>query len=343
MKILVTFLPFMNYGQSIVNSLRQLGHDVIAVNMIYFSDQCNYIERKLYKIGATFLETNYRKTWNKNFIDVCDKFQPEIVLTLNFKLFEHTTLHKLKKCGTKLILWMTDSIQRSFIKDYDYEGKLGYFDNIYCFEEQDLGYLKDRYGLNSYYCPMGYDEDIYFPDSKTTQDIDISFVGSVSKQRSEILQVVAKYAKQNSLNMQVFGKWWTKKYFWKEIKFARQYSPLNNYYYNGIAPLETAKIHKRSKICLNIHIPVHTGLNPRTFEILGTGSFELMDARKNISGLIRPDTDLVMYKDIDELLNKIEYYLSNDKERQKIANTGYEWVKERYTIKQMAKNIVNCV
>ncbi len=41
-----------------------------------------------------------------------------------------------------------------------------------------------------------------------------------------------------------------------------------------------------------------------------------------------------MYSFMDELLDKADYYLKNDDERKRIANNGYEKVKQEFNYKK---------
>ena len=75
---------------------------------------------------------------------------------------------------------------------------------------------------------------------------------------------------------------------------------------------------------MNIHDTKHKSLNPRSFDILAAGAFEIVDMRSGYVGDIQPGKALVEFKGIDDLLTKIEYYLANDEERETIAQYGYE-------------------
>ncbi|MBP2656495.1 MAG: hypothetical protein H6Q73_4064 [Firmicutes bacterium] len=337
MKILVTGENHFNHVYSVVKSCKQLNHEVSFINMVDFFFKCNYVEKKLYKFGVKSLRDNYNNTWNKNFITTCQQFKPDIVLAINGAVLDIPTLELLRSLKVKLILWLFDGRKRIT----EHEHKMIYYDKIYCFEEYDIPYFQEKYKLKVQYCPVGYESDIYSPADTLNRNIDISFIGSPSQNRIETLQQVAEYASQKSLNMQVYGKWWNDKYFWKKTLFARQNPHLEKYINNFELPAaKAADIYRHSKICLNINISEHLGINPRTFEILGTKSFQLMDTKKS-TNIIRPGIDLITYNTDCDLLDKIDYYLANDKERTEIANNGYNWVKENFTMTQMVKSILD--
>lgn len=92
------------------------------------------------------------------------------------------------------------------------------------------------------------------------------------------------------------------------------------------------KIMKCSKINLNMtNRPIETGITLRTFDIMGCGGFVMTNYQAQIPEYFVPGEDLVMYESIPDLLDKIDYYLTHDEEREQIARNGYEKVKQYHT------------
>lgn len=337
MKVLVVGPDYFNYTSSVTWALHQLGHQVVEQTYKSFIDDCSYIEKKLYKTGFTSFEQRYYQEWNQRFIALYHEYRPEICLVLNGEHIFPQTLEMLKNDGVKVILWLIDSIKRM----PDNEKNLIFYDKIISFEHCDEQYLYNKYKIQCSYSPVGYDPRLYYPDDNITKDIDISFVGSPVAKRIEILQHVATYAQENNKILAAFGVFWEEKYFWKKNHFAKKRNPLQLYVHNGnIPPKEVANIYRRSKICINIHIPEHEGVNPRTFEIMGTKSFELVDKKPKMKELVNVGEDIIEYEDSTDLIDKIDYYLTNEDLRQKIANSGYEYTKENYSIEQIVAKII---
>ena len=61
----------------------------------------------------------------------------------------------------------------------------------------------------------------------------------------------------------------------------------------------------------------------------------LLLERKNdaIKAFLKPDVHYVEFADEKELVEKIQYYLDNEKEREYIAQKGYEMYKKKYNAK----------
>ncbi|MCM1288688.1 MAG: DUF3880 domain-containing protein [Clostridium sp.] len=89
------------------------------------------------------------------------------------------------------------------------------------------------------------------------------------------------------------------------------------------------QIIKCSKINLNMtNRPIKTGLPLRIFDLLGAGGFVISNYQAEIPEHFIPDEDIVLYDNIPDLLDKIDYYLKHDDERRQIAKNGHDKVKE---------------
>lgn len=92
---------------------------------------------------------------------------------------------------------------------------------------------------------------------------------------------------------------------------------------------------------MNIHLQDHKGISPRSYEIMATRSFELMDERDEYGAIIQPGKNVVVYHDVDDLLQKIEYYVNTECEREQIACEGYRAVREAMNLERSLKTILS--
>ena len=53
--------------------------------------------------------------------------------------------------------------------------------------------------------------------------------------------------------------------------------------------------------------------------------------------------EIVVYNDLNDLDNKVRYYLENDEEREKIAKAGYERTKKDHTYFERSKRLVEII
>lgn len=111
---------------------------------------------------------------------------------------------------------------------------------------------------------------------------------------------------------------------------------------SGIRTLdEMPKVFHLSKINLNMTVrPIETGLPLRIFDIMGCGGFLMTNYQTELSELFEIGVDLEAYSSMEELIDKCDYYLSHEEERQKIARNGYEAVKKNHTYLSRIKAMI---
>ncbi len=131
-----------------------------------------------------------------------------------------------------------------------------------------------------------------------------------------------------------------------DLYTASDFSPLPRANYRGLAKstTEMPKIFHLSKINLNFTSkPIRTGLPLRLWDILGAGGFVLTNFQSEIPEYFEVGKDLDIYASEEELMEKIQYYLEHEKERQAIAESGYRKAKEQYSLELRVKQILKTV
>ena len=66
-------------------------------------------------------------------------------------------------------------------------------------------------------------------------------------------------------------------------------------------------------------------------DILGAGGFLLTNYQADLFEHFTSDVDFVYYEDENDMLSKIDYYLTHDKKRNEIVANGYEKVLTSHT------------
>lgn len=77
----------------------------------------------------------------------------------------------------------------------------------------------------------------------------------------------------------------------------------------------------------------------RNFEVPGCGGFLLTGNAENLSSYYDIGKDVVCFHDIDDMVQKIRYYLKHEDERAAIAQAGYERTLREHTYEQRFKEI----
>lgn len=99
-----------------------------------------------------------------------------------------------------------------------------------------------------------------------------------------------------------------------------------------------------SKINLNISLKgIEGGTPQRIMEILGAGGFALTNYCEETAELFEEDQEIVMFRTPEELMEKVEYYLGHDAEREKIADAGRRKVLQCYTYEKKLSQLMDWV
>lgn len=105
---------------------------------------------------------------------------------------------------------------------------------------------------------------------------------------------------------------------------------------------EMPKVFHESKINLNFTIPnIKSGIPLRVWDVLGAGGFLLTNYQAEIPYYFIEGEDLVCFDGVEDLQEKVAYYLEHEEERKRIAVNGHRKVKEHHSymirIKEMLR------
>ncbi len=323
-----------HYG--IVQSFISIGCDVKFFIWHEFYQNSSYLERKLYKFGVIKLKKIFDKKELENLKYAIDEFKPEKILLLNGMQFTDEALEYLSRFNP--YLWTWDSIYR-FPK---LEKAIQCAKEIFCFEHKDVKFIREKYNKKAEYLPLGANGRVFFsPNEALDKEIDICFVGSPYPHRKMILEKIAKWACENNKKMKIGGKFYDDRYIWKKYIFKKRYPMifkcLDNRFYSTE---ELADLYRKSKISININAENHHSLNPRFFETAATMAMTIMDDAIEDYGDFVPDDDMVIYRSDDQLIDFIDYYLKNEKERTRIVQNAYNKTVRTYCIKSQCEKIL---
>lgn len=105
---------------------------------------------------------------------------------------------------------------------------------------------------------------------------------------------------------------------------------------------EMPKIFRCSKINLNpTSKSIKTGISQRIWDIVGAGGFVISNYQAELTEHFELGTEIETYGSLEELEDKCSYYLEHDDIRRKIAEKGYEKVKQYHTYEVRIKEMIN--
>lgn len=104
---------------------------------------------------------------------------------------------------------------------------------------------------------------------------------------------------------------------------------------------EMPKVFRQSRINLNITLRgIQSGVPLRAFDIMGSGGFLLSNFQADFLEHFVPGEDFVYYESKEDLVQKVDYYLEHDKEREYIAGNGHDKVAAKHTYRHRVREML---
>lgn len=256
-------------------------------------------------------KTNLRAV-NRELIDLVKKERPKYVVwpTVNYEFLE-STFDAIRKWGTILVGLFFDDEYR-----FDNYSKYWIPHLDYCVTSEIETVPKYReLGARVIHAIPCHGVPIERDWSDIEEKYEVSFVGTRKYDRETYINQI----KEHNIRVHVVGPGWDK---WASSD-------------------EISDIFKCSKINLNFSKTEHNklGWKGRIFQITNAGGFLLTEYRPRIENFFEIDKEIVCFRDGREMVDKILYYLNNDKERRAIAQAGWKRATSQYTPFHMMSRI----
>lgn len=174
----------------------------------------------------------------------------------------------------------------------------------------------------------------YVLEGKRTRDgyrHEISFVGSWHPRRQSVMTQLA------DLPVSIYGPKWRR----KNILNPRIFFKVKR---RGIWGDEVSQLYRNSKINLNIAVwdtSKQSGNNLRIAEIPAAEGFLLSEYSPELSDYFVPGTEIETYRTVEELRQKITYYLQHEQERREIARRGWLRAKGLPTYRNLVEHMLD--
>jgi len=186
------------------------------------------------------------------------------------------------------------------------------------------------------YLPYGYDPEWHFPVKILPSEcpaycVDIAFVGKWTPERADFLEALAGRYK-----LAIWGNMW---------EHVEEKSPLRKFLrFRYAIGDEMRKVYSGASIALTFVMrPPQRQLHVmRTFEIPACGALQLSERTEEQTIFFEEGKEIVCYDSKEEFLEKVEYLLKNDQERNEIARSGLKRVVEsHYTYEARMQEVIS--
>lgn len=167
------------------------------------------------------------------------------------------------------------------------------------------------------------------------RDIDVIFVGALHRGKMPFLaQVKRALGKRCRMHGLATVK--------QNLYFNARYGLPG--WVTSIRQSEYVPLYQRAKIGFNIHNRgKYTVGSYRLFELPANGVMQISDGDEYLGGFFEEGREIVGYRSIDDLVDKIRYYLDHDEERQRIAAAAYRRIMRDYRIKHVLHRAVDLI
>lgn len=170
-----------------------------------------------------------------------------------------------------------------------------------------------KMGIASEYQKLAFDPRVLKKIGHQKRIYNVTFVGSFTPYHTEGTKILEEVARH--IPVHVWGQ---------GLEFLSPLSPLRKNYHGEAWGLGMYKVLAQSKIVINRHIGTSGDYanNMRLYEATGMGAMLITDKKKNLNEIFQVGREVVDYLNARDLLEKINYYLKNEAEREKIAKSG---------------------
>lgn len=302
---------FLDELSSIVNLIVFKNH--FGFNKIYFDP---------YNVDKSRILTKDRLLFylqNQDIDLIIGQFWPGLIDFSDNKLQEIIKSKSVKS----ICIAMDDYMPNRWIMDNysKFAGPAGFGNSIDLYATSDLYSIStySKLGLKSIYLPFGCSLSL---NKGLNRDIDISFIGSNYGLRKNIIDSLHKVG----INVDVYGP---------------------GFEYGEISSNEIISIYNRSKIVLGISqvgYQVHQkNLKTRDFDVISSGALYISNSCEELNAFFSPGCHYVKYDDINDLINKIRFYLKNDESRNNIALAGQKHGLENHLWRKYLERAIKMV
>jgi spore maturation protein CgeB len=324
-----------SFGLHIKEGLEIIGHEVVRCVPFYKEyrpSKRNHLMNRLDRFitsNALFASKMLRNIVMKRIIKEITTIDSDIIICTG-DYFIKDEVKKIKKLtNSKIVMWYPDHLMnfgRSFFMTAEYDAL--FFKDPYIVKN-----LVNIYSKNAFYLPECFSTKRHVPVEYNKNDAneyncDIAMIGNLHSFRVPLLELISDF------NLRIYGAsspWW--------LNIDKIGS-----YHSGkyLAYEDKSRGIKYAKISLNtLYFGEIEGVNVRTFEIAGMGGFQIVQHKQGISELFEIDKEIVTYSSIDELREKLIFYLSEDNKRKEISDASRKRAWSDHTYEKRLQRLIN--
>ncbi len=274
------------------------------------------------------------KNFNKKILDTIKNFAPNLVIfghvyNIDSKIFEYCKNNNIKTAN-----WFIDSISNEFLNGKKKQNFLNLVNNVdKCFLTSSPELFKNNKIYKKLrFIPNPIDSSIDHLRNYETKDLEYDLFFAISHGQNRVILKKGKTdERENDFNHLI-----NKLNKYKIASFGlKNVEPIwgSNYFYHL----------SKSKIALNISRGKYQNLysSDRISSLIGNGLLVFLEKKTNLQKMFKDKKEVVFFKNRNELIKKIIFYLKNDSHRINIAKKGCQKYHKKFSNINVAKYILN--
>lgn len=246
-------------------------------------------------------------------------YKPDIIYFHEIWFYELDFFIKLRFLLKNIIIMGWDCAPRTSCNMY----RLRYTDKVFtCSKHKEEQFLE--HGINSLLVGHFFDKDMLKTLPVSKKEYDIVFAGTLDMSTCDGRVHLLKELISQGINLKIFGK--------------TNDPDLQPFCCEPVFGNEFLNVLHRAKIVLNLHVTddIKYSGNIRMYEATGVGSLLLTDYKEDMKSKFVLNEEVITYTSVNDLIQKIRYYLQNEKIREIIALNGQKRTLNDYTYDSFA-------
>ncbi len=187
--------------------------------------------------------------------------------------------------------------------------------------------------IKSEYLKLAFEPEILNHLREEKEKYQITFVGSFTKEHLDFIALLEDIAKNFPLRI------------WTENKEALKSDILKKCYMGSAWGMDMYNILFNSLITLNRHSKISENYanNMRLYEATGVGTMLITDYKENLNQIFEIGSEVEIYKNSKDLIEKISFYLNNEEKRKEIAKNGQRKTLNEHTYEKRMKELIDII
>jgi spore maturation protein CgeB len=330
MKILFV-APTSDNTQQAHDAIVSLGHEVV-----WLDDRRDYAlpvflrrHRTLWRIGRRWRWWRRRSNTalQQRVLVEAERFHPRALVALKGMNIKPATLSALQSRGIRTAVWCVDNAANepyaSWVRMVGPQ-----WDRFFSFDSAIGTQMPES--ARPQVLPMAVNPERYSMGALSDADraryaCEVVFIGAPYPDRVALLARIA-----DSVNLKIWG--WKG---WNDTSLAK-------FYHGPLDARESAKAYRCAAVSVNTNIlPRARGVNGKTYEICASGGFQLSDECADLRNQFAVGAELAVFKDADDFVEQVKYWLARPQERARIAEAGRARVLRDHTLRQRMETLIS--